>query len=784
MPPSTTTATAPSFLVDVPRGADVPQPVVIGCPFAQGELTDASRFVLHGPTGKLPCAVHPFVHWPDGSTRWAQLAFTATEPGTYTLEPNGDAPAPDKPAWIERTDSGMRFGNDRLRIALTRSAPGPIASIEFDGRPCIRGPRDVQFFVDQASSLNGRVESIDVLEDSPVRVRVRVTGDHRDELDARRLSFRLDLEVWAGVPTLRMDYQFFNLEPGAPALSIESMHAMIRPALGDSPRQHFYQKNHGLSMRPRSVHTDRRVEILGDWSRNVPYVAERAMLEDGMEYPEYLEVSLKQSDEWIGQTGDGGAMYLGLPEMVKLRPKRLIGERGALIADLWPRDAGPLRVPQGRSRRHTLTLAFCDATPDFGQVKQLLDAPLYEGRATPDPARLRALGEFDQDRTLELGHNFRLDERLGAVTKNVKLGTGMFDYGDGKESGYFVNYVAIAKQPLRPGAEPCDNALRPDCPDALRPADPARYEPVWANNEYDLINGLCIELTRANRRDLWPTLRAMVRHNIEVDFVHYSDDPWQHHGTPAHSAHHNHASAYPSHIWTQGLMQYYCLTGDPDVLEVAVKLGDTIIRNLEDEQRGPLMWGFNREIGWPLLALSCLYEVTREARFGDYAGRIANFLAGYDREAQATPVKLSNVDPLDDIHAQIVGSFFGYASMVEGMDHYSRLTERDDLKAWLRDFLNKLHAAAAHRVRSGRGSHFMLPQGMAIGYELTGERKFLEMGMLSLESWLRAWGGAPTEVKAAATTYRGVVRFLHHAEEAGLLTAFDYQYASAARGEA
>src|SRR5690606_14690905 len=105
-----------------------------------------------------------------------------------------------------------------------------------------------------------------------------------------------------------------------------------------------------------------------------------------------------------------------------------------------------------------------------------------------------------------------------------------------------------------------------------------------------------------------------------------------------------------------------------------------------------------REIGWPLLALSHLYDITREQRFGDYAGRIADFLAGYDREAQATPVKLSNVDPLDEIHGQIVGSFFGYASMVEGMDHYARLTGREDLVAWLRDFLLKIHRAAARRV--------------------------------------------------------------------------------------
>ena len=110
-------------------------------------------------------------------------------------------------------------------------------------------------------------------------------------------------------------------------------------------------------------------------------------------------------------------------------------------------------------------------------------------------------------------------------------------------------------------------------------------------------------------------LRWAVRHNIDIDFVSYSDHRWHHRATPAHSAHHNTTGAYPSHFWTQGLLQYYLLTGDRDALEVATALGDKTIENFHHPELRKIQWGFNREIGWGLLALVALVEITGEKRF-------------------------------------------------------------------------------------------------------------------------------------------------------------------------
>src|SRR5690606_9138004 len=85
-----------------------------------------------------------------------------------------------------------------------------------------------------------------------------------------------------------------------------------------------------------------------------------------------------------------------------------------------------------------------------------------------------------------------------------------------------------------------------------------RHEPVWANNEYDAILALGREWLRTDLpAEHFRRLSGFGRHAIEVDWVSYSDLRQLHHGTPAHSADHQRATAYPSHLWAEGLLLYY-----------------------------------------------------------------------------------------------------------------------------------------------------------------------------------------------------------------------------------
>lgn len=782
--------------VDIPTGGGAAYPVSLGCPLPEGWVPDVELLRIENAQGPCPLAARPLLRWPDGTVRWALLSFVTRQQGGHRVLLTG--PGPTSGSGVSISDDGVdiRIDNGEVQVLLSRTGMGPIQEIRAAGVPWLNRAENLQFLVDHASSLNGSIESIDVLEHSDIRARLRVSGKHKDDRGGHLLDYKLYIEVWSGVPTLRLDYEFANLTPGEPEQNVDAIRMNLRPELGPHAVAQLLQRWAGERMQPKLATPNDDAEIVTDWTRAVPYVPSLACFGDTEPVARYLEQRVLESDSWLGLKGPGGSLYLYLHDMANLRPKRLLTHEGSLITELWPGAAGPLAVPQGRSRRHSLTLVFAppNTAMSLEAIVELLHLPLYEGRATIAPEVFAASAAFGQDKLLAFGRSARFEHYLARLTNQVNLATGLFDYGDTVDQDYALEYALEGRQPVRGGRE--ISKWSADTLEAIRPGDTASYEPVWTNNEYDLVHMLCTEVMRTGRRWLWPSLLAAARHNIEVDFVKYSDDPYQHEATPAHSAYHNFSRAVPSHTWTQGLLEYHCLTGDPDALETATKLGDRLIWYLESRED---LWGFNRELGWSLLSLTSLFDVTRAERFREYAGKLVSYLTAYDFSGDPKPVNLSNSDPRDDIFTQIVTSFFGYASMVEGLALYHSLCNEPDLYGWLVWFLNRIRIASTRLLLTGGLStvrqrvpfefgaidpvRWMIPQAMAIGYEMTGEIGFLDVGMMSLEVLMdtNSWVEPPKEGKPPVKIYRGIVRFLKPAEEQGLLRRLDYRFAEPLR---
>ncbi|NQU10303.1 hypothetical protein HQ590_05910, partial [bacterium] len=114
--------------------------------------------------------------------------------------------------------------------------------------------------------------------------------------------------------------------------------------------------------------------------------------------------------------------------------------------------------------------------------------------------------------------------------------------------------------------------------------------------------------------------------------------------------------------------------------------------------------------------------------------------------------------------------------MFEGADLYQRRTGRKDIKRWLEDFLEEARQGVEDNHADGVGLSVMAANVMAIGYERTKDKRFLRAGMTCVEELMDTewWPTPPHEVKPMAITYRGLIRFLHHAEQAGMLELLEF----------
>ncbi|MAE62337.1 MAG: hypothetical protein CMJ49_13395 [Planctomycetaceae bacterium] len=773
-------------VIDVAYGDDTTTglPVSIGVPFPKGILTDPANISVTAPTGDpRPAHCRPFVNWPDGSARWALISFGAHQAGEHVVSFD-PAPAPDQPVTIQQDGDTWTLSNGKLTATLAATGPGPIQHIESDGHTYLNDPAKLTFRVDDANTQHESKRTIRVLEQSPLRARVRIEGEHVTTAGLRKLNYRLDVELWTGWTTLRLDYHFFNLEPNSESIAIDRMALDVDWSLTGQTERHFLQQNYDLFYVSRHVFNPNPVSIMADEVRGEPYVEDPAMLLDDIDYPAYLHPPLIDTGDWLGVAAGGRAVYAQMQDFHRTQPNRLLSRDAQLGFEFWPAGKPTLDLPQGRSHRQVMAFAFVqsdEASPQkkVGKVSNAprqapqgvaaaLGALIHEGRAAVKPDWIAHCAEFEQDKAMPHGQHVRF-ERTTRGFASMQTPNTKFDVGD-TDSFYKGAYSCSGSHLVHPLSG------FPEIPRVWPTGQPSQtyldcHEPVWLNNEYDCIHAFCGELMRTGSHNIWPMLRLNVRHNIEVDFLHYSDHKWIHRATPAHSARHTSTGAYPSHFWTQGLLEYYCLTADPDVLEVALALGDKTIEFFDSAEQREVLWGFNREIGWSILLLSHLVDITGEQRFVPLLEEMVQYLMDYDRVGFTGAVNLSAGDDRKSLHRQIIDGIFGYCAMIDGVDHYATMSGRADVDAWLKTFILDLADAAVDSARQdGHLPGIKFAVALAVGHERTADPRFMAL----TEAWLDDMWWNQSGNFASPTAYRAWTRIVGHAHRTGFLDQYEF----------
>ena len=740
-------------------------------PIPEGVLTGGTPLSLSGPSGELATLqTRTLATWGDGSVRWLDCQSVTAEGGEHRIT-LGEGSVPGAPVTVSQAQTETEIGNGELSLAFGTTGPSPISRVSMGGADISHRGLPFEAVLRPASGETAFTSAaedqreVKVVERGPVRAVVVVTGRHAAPDGSSAMAYRLRTELIAGQPTVVLRYRFFHHDPGVDSHEVRHLFLRLRWQEVVSAQRHLVQQHCGMAWQPREVLTAKAVDIrsLADHPRT--RVADPACWDDPNDYAPFMPPRTDSTRPYLGVAVPGGWATVHVEDFEELCPSGLSSDGSDLTVHVWPEWAGSLTIPQGRSRETTLRLVLTpgDAPPTAGEVTETVAACTDSACAALPVEQYAQCGCWDAERILPVSAASprRFDRHLARLAR-MPAATGFWDLGDMIDPGYSHTYTVVDSVNLiHPGVPP---VFQGGGHGRLAPwADEGQFERVWTNNEYDAIAALCREWLRGNQSDdLWQRLRWFARHAVDVDFVGFSDYSEVHHGTPAHSAGHGRATAYPSHLWCEGLLAYYCLTGDDDALDAALKQGEFIIRAFAERESRGLKWQFSRELGWALLHLAVLADFAAEQRFRDEACVLADRLLA---------------EPLTpELTRDMTTYAFGYASVALGVEALWRVTPRRELAEWLLDAAERVGRHVLEDVQSVEGCMVLIYFTSA--YAVKEDPSLLQPGMHVLEQMLDSpgWGDPSLFPKPVAMRHRSLARFLWAANRHGLLDDLDYRF--------
>ncbi len=263
---------------------------------------------------------------------------------------------------------------------------------------------------------------------------------------------------------------------------------------------------------------------------------------------------------------------------------------------------------------------------------------------------------------------------------------------------------------------------------------------VWTNNEYDFPHAMFYLYARTGVRRFLDYARTAALHWMDVDICHYSTDPLRMGGQWEHTRSHNGGSETGkgpgglmvcSHEWVEGLIDMWHFTGEKRAFEAAIGIGENVLRLLETPMYQKPGEASARETGWALRTLTALYVETHEERWLAKAKAIiTQFRQWNERYGEW-------LAPYTDNTVIRVGFMISVAA--GSLMRYYRVFPDPELKALIlgaiddltENFMNPYGLFYYKELPSlmRNGNNTLLLESMSIGYELTGDVKYLKCGV-------------------------------------------------------
>jgi hypothetical protein len=570
------------------------QPVTRGFPLPRGLLDRHDAVTLaDGTGGAIPLQTEALARWSDGSVRWLRLDFLIPEVGAaeehWTLQPGAcDSGGETRGVRVSETDEAVVVRTGTTEFHVDRRTLKPFAGVLLDGAPIAGFGSAVELTAARGHHLP-RIQAVAVEATGPVRATVRLAGTFTGRSGLRFLA-RLCFFAGTGLVRLRLTIHnphrarhrggLWDLgDPGSRLFR----ELAVRFVLGTAAPLMRWTAEPGGAVASLVGET---LDIYQDSSGGDNWQSRNHVNRNGRvpcSFRGYRvraggkEAAGLRANPVVVLRGQDVALAAALPEFWQQFPKGIHVEGTEIALQLFPGQFGDaFELQGGEQKTHTVWLRFGSADETDPDVLAWVHQPAAV-QAPPrwyaDSGAIPHLPGPDGDATAQL------DELLGEAVsgpgslfarREVSDEYGWRHYGDLYADHEAAHYTGPA--------------------------------PIIShyNNQYDVIYGAFLQYYRTGDRRWADLLEPLARHVIDIDVYHTTEDRAAFSGGPFwHTDHYrdaatgthrgySRANAPPGrdygggpgseHNYTDGLLHYYYLTGDPQAREAVLGLADWTLR--------------------------------------------------------------------------------------------------------------------------------------------------------------------------------------------------------------
>ena len=600
--------------------------------------------------------------------------------GRYWLTRGGEAVAPAGAVTVDECAEAIELRNGVVSVRVGRGpGSGVIESIQRGDGPGL-GPMDLSIKLNRVGWRDQftaeRCEAV-VEEASAVCAIVRIEGEmvlrgsgghlgHGSdapmaaaERALKRFGpFRMRLQVWAGLPQVLVEWRLINESDQSMAMLLDWSAQLRLPDLEESvldfgpmaKGQDGWDPGEAATGEGDATEELRAVPLYRDaewsvrqeredqarlyhniaWTGTVKHAA-------GFVNLRHASVGLVGAMRWFAEEFPKGIVVK--PELLSLAV--MPEAEGALS---WTHDRPHVRIGRGEGKRSTFGLLVHDGQLDAAEAER------FNG-CVQDPPRL-----FDRDWFVD---------------------SGVFEVAPRRDHPWLTDWDRKVT-----------GVIASTGIDVERRGHREYWDTHWMNDYRTRSHQGLRQFVETGDVRWLRYFEAVITHHRDVDIIHYCPEhpEWVGH---AHTSGEDHTSRGPNEnvgTNTDGLLDHYLLTGDPDSLEAAQGLAEHLL-NLNPWER------CSRCVGWPLGQIARWYDQTGDARFKSRLDDLLDAAHAY-------------IEPRRGVFSEIHGVWnyrgtvpFMTDYLAYGLIRYHRLTHDERALRLLRMLLDGLWAES--RVKPG-----------------------------------------------------------------------------------